>query len=54
MVVLFVGVLTYATRGLYWAIMDSCNVPLRVTGLAIGVISLLAYTPDVYLPQLNG
>lgn len=52
-IVLLIGVLTYAIRGLYWAILDNCNIPLHVTGLAIGVISLVAYTPDIFLPQIN-
>lgn len=51
--VLLIGVLTYAIRGIYWAILDNCNIPLHVTGLAIGVISLIAYTPDIFLPQIN-
>ena len=53
-VVLLIGVLTYAIRGLYWAILDDCSIPLHVTGLAIGVVSLIAYTPDIFLPQING
>lgn len=53
-IVLLIGVLTYAIRGLYWAILDDCDVPMQVTGLAIGVISLIAYTPDIFLPQING
>jgi MFS family permease len=53
-IVLLIGVLTYAIRGLYWAILDGCDVPLHVTGLAVGVISLIAYTPDIFLPMLNG
>lgn len=53
-IVLLIGVLTYAIRGLYWAILDDCDVPIQVTGLAIGVISLVAYTPDIFLPQING
>lgn len=52
-IVLLIGVLTYAIRGLYWAILDDCEVPVEVTGLAIGVISLIGYTPDVILPQIN-
>lgn len=52
--VLFIGLMTYAIRGLYWAILDDCQVPLRVTGLAIGIISLVGYSPDVFLPLLNG
>lgn len=53
-IVLLMGVMTYATRGLYWSILEGSNIPVRVTGLAIGVISLIAYTPDIYLPQING
>ncbi|MHC6225149.1 MFS transporter [Pseudomonas sp. X10] len=52
--VIFIGLMTYAIRGLYWAILDDCQVPLRVTGLAIGIISLVGYSPDVFLPLLNG
>jgi len=53
-VVLLVGVLTYAIRGIYWATLDSCNIPVRIKGLAIGVISLIGYSPDIYLPLING
>lgn len=52
--VIFIGLMTYAIRGLYWAILDDCRIPLRVTGLAIGIISVVGYSPDVYLPLLNG
>ncbi|UTV30486.1 MFS transporter [Photobacterium atrarenae] len=52
--VLLIGVLTYAIRGLYWAILDGCDVPAHVTGLAVGIISLIAYTPDIFLPMING
>ena len=53
-VVLVVGLVTYAVRGIYWATLDSCAVPDRAKGLAIGVISLIAYTPDIYLPLIRG
>ena len=52
--VLFIGVLTYAIRGLYWALLDDCDVPQRIAGLAIGLISVIGYSPDVFLPLLNG
>ncbi len=51
--VLLVGILTYAVRGIYWATLDSCQVPNRIKGLAIGVISLVGYSPDIYLPLIN-
>ena len=53
-VVLLVGLLTYAVRGIFWATLDSCNIPVRIKGLAIGVISLVGYSPDIYLPLING
>jgi hypothetical protein len=52
--VLFIGILTYAIRGLYWSLLDRCNVPLETMGLAIGLISVLGYSPDVFLPLMNG
>lgn len=53
-VVLLVGLLTYAIRGIFWGTLDSCNIPARIKGLAIGVISLIGYSPDIYLPLING
>jgi len=52
-IVLAIGILTYAVKGIYWATLASCGISNRVKGLAIGVISLIAYSPDVYLPLLN-
>jgi MFS family permease len=52
--VLFIGILTYAIRGLYWSLLDRCNIPVTTMGLAIGLISVLGYSPDVFLPLING
>ncbi|MFM0505214.1 MFS transporter [Paraburkholderia caffeinilytica] len=52
--VLFIGILTYAIRGLYWSLLDRCNIPVETMGLAIGLISVLGYSPDVFLPLVNG
>ena len=53
-VVLFIGLATYAIRGIFWATLDSCEIPIRIKGLAIGVISLIGYTPDVFMGPLSG
>ena len=53
-VVLLIGILTYAVRGIFWATLESCNIDNRMKGLAIGAISLLGYSPDIYLPLING
>ncbi|WGS48113.1 MFS transporter [Paraburkholderia sp. D15] len=52
--VLFIGILTYAIRGLYWSLLDRCNIPVTTMGLAIGLISVIGYSPDVFLPLING
>ena len=52
--VIFIGLMTYAIRGLYWAILDTCDIPLRITGLAIGIISVVGYLPDAFIPLING
>ena len=44
----------YAIRTLYFAAVQEGNIPLAVTGTAVGVISLLGYTPDVFMGPLIG
>lgn len=51
---LFIGVMTYAIRGLYWSLLDQCKVPAEIMGLAIGLVSVLGYSPDAVLPLING
>lgn len=44
----------FALRGLYFAIMREGRVPLHVTGSAVGFVSLIGYTPDVFMGPLMG
>ncbi len=53
LIVLMIGLLTYAVRGLYWATLEGCSVPVKIKGLAIGVISMIGYFPEMYLPLLS-
>jgi hypothetical protein len=53
-IVLVIGFLTYAVRGIFWSTLESCKVSNKIKGLAIGIISLLGYSPDIYLPLLEG
>jgi len=52
--VIAIGLVTYAIRALYWAVLAHCDIPARVTGLAIGLISVIGYSPDVFLPLISG
>ena len=51
--VMLIGVFSYGVRGIYWATLDDCDVSASTRGLAVGVISLLAYTPDIYVPAVQ-
>ena len=44
----------FALRGLYFAIMDEGRVPFALTGTAVGLVSVLGYTPDVFMGPLMG
>lgn len=52
-IVLFIGFTTYALKGLYWATLESCGMPDKIKGLAIGVMSVIGLSPDIYLPLIN-
>jgi sugar phosphate permease len=52
--VLVIGYLTYAIKGLYWSLLDLCPLPARLTGLAIGIVSFVGYMPDTLLPLYDG
>ena len=45
--------LIYGVRGIYWATFRTCNIPPERMGLAIGLVSMLGYTPEIYLPGSN-
>ena len=44
----------FALRGLYFAIMEEGKVPLAYTGSAVGLVSVVGYTPDVFMGPLMG
>ena len=45
--ILIVSTGVYAARALYFAVMESGRIPLVLTGTAVGLISLIGYTPDI-------
>jgi nitrate/nitrite transporter NarK len=44
----------YATRSLYFAVMEKGQIPLILTGTAVGLISLVGYTPDIFAGPAMG
>lgn len=51
--VLFIGLMSYALRGLYWSLLDDCQVSPHILGIAIGFISFIGYLPDILVPKLS-
>ena len=45
---------TYAIRALYFSIMQEGRIPLLMTGTAVGVISVIGYTPDIFASPIIG
>ncbi len=50
----FVATGVYAARALYFAVMESGHIPLVLTGTAVGLVSLVGYTPDVFAGPAMG
>lgn len=48
------GVAIFGLRGLYFALFEEGRIPLAMTGTAIGVVSVIGYTPDIYVAAIAG
>lgn len=44
----------YALRGVYFAVFEEAKVPLAFTGTAVGLVSVIGFTPDVFMGPLMG
>tara|TARA_R100000900_G_scaffold146533_2_gene137479 strand:+ start:10722 stop:11909 length:1188 start_codon:yes stop_codon:yes gene_type:complete len=44
----------YALRGLYFAVMGEARIPLAYTGSAVGLVSFIGFTPDIFMGPLMG
>jgi len=44
----------YGLRGIYFSLLEQGGIPIAVTGTATGTISVIGYTPDIFLPVLGG
>lgn len=49
-----VAIAVFALRGIYFALMEEGRVPIAVTGAAVGLISTIGYTPDIFAYPLSG
>ena len=44
----------YGVRGIYFALMNEVQIPIQFTGTSVGVISVIGFTPDVFMTPLMG
>ncbi len=49
-----ISVAIFAVVGVYYALLEEGGVPLEVTGRAVGMVSIIGYTPDVFAPLVQG
>lgn len=48
------AVALFGLRGVYFALFEESQIPPSVTGMAIGFVSFVGFTPDMFFPQLYG
>ncbi len=44
----------YALRSLYFAVMQEGHIPITLTGTAVGLISVIGFTPDIFAGLMTG
>ena len=44
----------YAIRGLYFSLFNEAKIPIYWTGTAIGIISVIGFTPDIFMGPVMG
>jgi sugar phosphate permease len=44
----------FALRGVYFAMLEETKIPERNTGSAVGLVSVVGYTPDIFLAPIGG
>jgi hypothetical protein len=52
--VVLIAVAVYALRGIYFSLLEQGGIPFAVTGTATGIVSVIGYTPDIFMPVLGG
>ena len=45
---------TYSLRGLYFAIIEETKTPIQMTGTLVGIISVVGFTPDIFMSLFIG
>ena len=52
--IIFTFIAVYALRGVYFALLQETKISVGLTGTAVGLISVIGYTPDAFFNSLAG
>lgn len=52
MMALYLGV--FLMRGIYFGTVDQAKIPMKITGTAVGIISLVGFFPEVFMNSISG
>ena len=52
--ILIASIAIFALRGLYFALFEEAKVPVVMTGTAVGLVSVVGYTPDIFVALVAG
>ena len=52
--VVVTGIAVFGLRGVYFALFQEARVSLALTGTAVGLVSFIGYTPDVFVGPIGG
>ncbi|HKX55684.1 MAG TPA: MFS transporter [Xanthomonadales bacterium] len=44
----------FGLRSLYYALLEDARIPVAITGTAVGIISVIGYSPDVFVSYVGG
>jgi len=44
----------FALRGIYFALLEESGTPRELTGMAVGVISFIGFTPEIFMGPMTG
>jgi MFS family permease len=52
--IVIASIVIFAHRGVYFALLEEAGIPAAMTGTAAGVISMIGFTPDIFMPLVGG
>ena len=52
--IVLASIAIFAHRGIYFALLEECRISPLMTGTATGLISMIGFTPDIFMPLLGG